>query len=127
MNRLTSDTCWCHGSPLKLRRLRAGSSVAPNKGLAVAFSHHPTPVSVSDDGRVIHDGTELGYLYRLSVPVDPGDLVPHPRTKVAAGEEFLTTRELPLTLLGVVPPPCNECVSQRELAILRRLVDIGDQ
>jgi hypothetical protein len=125
MNSCVAGQCWYHGSPLKLRQLRAGSSVTRNRRLAIAFPHSPTLVSVWDDGRIKHNGTQLGYLYCISLPLDRDDLTPHPRSTMSAGQEFLTTRALPLTLLCVILPAPEEALSQDELMILRSRMDRG--
>jgi hypothetical protein len=125
MNRSTPAKCWYHGSPLELARLPAGSSVTPNRRLAMVFSHNPTLVPAYDDGGIRHDGKQPGYLYGVSVQLGGDDLISHPHTSMAADEDCLTTRELPLTLLCAVPLVPEECFSQVEWAVLQRLMERG--
>ena len=51
---------WYHGSPLELRVLREGSTITQDRHLATVFSHKPTVVSMEDDGRLRHNGTQPG-------------------------------------------------------------------
>ncbi len=48
---------------------------------------------------IVHDGQMDGYLYEVQVSDPAVDLRPHPESTLAPGEEMLTTRELPVTLL----------------------------
>ena len=101
-----------HGSPEMFKVLHAGSTVTPIITLARAFSHKPLKLSIevcenSDFGRrqirISHDGTKHGYLYRVVVTDPEADLIQHPHSKGAAGEEMLTTHDLPLEFLEEVP------------------------
>jgi hypothetical protein len=93
---------WYHGSPLELTSFRAGSMITQKRELARIFSHKTTLVSVSDDGRIKHNGSRLGYLYIIEEEIKPDDVIPHPHTTMAAGDEWLTKRELSVQLLGLV-------------------------
>lgn len=103
---------WFHGSPLRLERLRVGSTVTPVRAYAMAMSHKPKRLEVGlteDSGtgvrRIVftHDGEQDGLLYRVVV-TDPGsELEQHPGSKGALGEEMLTTAELPLEFLQNLP------------------------
>lgn len=94
---------WYHGSPDQIDILQPGSTITQNRRLAEVFSHKPTIVSAEDDGRIRHNGTLPGLLYRIAENVRPEDVTPHPRTTMQEGEEWLTLRELSLTLLGPTP------------------------
>jgi hypothetical protein len=101
---------WYHGSPLHLETLQKGSTVTPVIVLAEAFSHKPRTVSITIRGgdaaprvTIEHDGREHGYLYRVLVEDPARDLVPHPRSTCAPGEEVLTTRDLLLQFIREVP------------------------
>jgi hypothetical protein len=98
---------WFHGSPLELNNLRTGSTITQYRRLAEVFSHKPTLVSAEDDGSIHHNGIAPGNLYLLSEVLQPGDAIPHPRTSMPSGWEWLTTRELPVFSLGsvTIPPP----------------------
>ena len=91
---------WYHGSPLRLTVLRAGSTMTQWRALACVFSHKPTVVSIDEDGTLRHNGTRPGCLYEIDEPVGPQDVVPHPRTTMRSGDEWLTTRDLRLRLIG---------------------------
>jgi hypothetical protein len=96
-------TPWFHGSPFELDNLRVGSTITQDRHLAEIFSHKPTLVSAEDDGSIRHNGIAPGYLYLVAETMLPGDVIPHPRTTMPAGWEWLTTRELPVVQLGYAP------------------------
>lgn len=104
---LGSPTAWYHGSPRRLQFVKGGSTVTPVLELARAFSHKPTRVDVQigRDGLVClqHNGTRHGYLHRVLVEDAARDLVQHPDSGFACGEEVLTTRDLPVEFLAEVP------------------------
>jgi hypothetical protein len=117
---------WYHGSPLKLTTLHEGSTITQKRELARIFSHKPTLVSVSDAGQIKHNGTQPGYLYAVVDKIQPKDMVPHPRTTMAPGDEWLTTRELRLRLLCSTEPVPEEQLTDEEWAALqRRLAEQG--
>ncbi|MBN2002339.1 MAG: hypothetical protein JXA21_03185 [Anaerolineae bacterium] len=111
---------WYHGSSLELRTIRAGSTITQKRELARVFSHKPQIVSVDDGGRIRHDGTQPGYLYVIAEPVRPGDVTPHPRTTMAPGDEWITTRELRVRFLGSTVPRQEELLTEAEMAELYR-------
>ena len=111
---------WYHGSPRRLRVLRAGSTVTRDRHLAEVFSHKPTLVCLEDDGTIRHDGRRQGWLHVIDEPVRPDDLTPHPRTSMAPGMEWLTARPLRLRLIGPVPLEPTELLDDATLAELRR-------
>ncbi len=107
---LGPQTEWYHGSPVRLETLAAGSTVTPVRALARAFSHKPSTVSLTvrenDQGRRVvieHNGTKDGYLFRVVVADPTADLRQHPGSRLAEGEEMLTTRQLPLEFLESLP------------------------
>lgn len=110
---------WYHGSPTKLTTIRKGSTITQKRELARVFSHKPALVSVSDDGQIAHSGTQPGYLYAIAERVEPGDVVPHPRTTMAVGDEWLTTRPLRVELLCHTVPLPEEQLTDAEVAVLR--------
>jgi hypothetical protein len=111
---------WYHGSPLELTTLHEGSTITQKRNLARIFSHKPTLVSVPDNGQIKHNGTMPGYLYAVVDDIQPKDVVPHPRTTMAPGDEWLTTRELRLRLLCSTEPAPEEQLTDKECAVLRR-------
>lgn len=111
---------WYHGSPLRLTVLRAGSTITQWRDLARVFSHKPDLVAISDDRRIQHTGTRPGYLYEIAEPLGPEDVTPHPRTTMAPGDEWLTSRELRLRLLTTTVPRSDELLSEDDVNDLRR-------
>jgi len=95
---------WYHGSNCRFDVLREGSTITQWRELAEAFSHKPTALGYDDDGVILHNGTEPGYLYEIDEPIEVGDDVyQHPRTTMDANAEFLTRRELRVRLICEVP------------------------
>ena len=91
---------WYHGSNRIFTELREGSTVTQWKELAEAFSHRPTSLGYDDDGVIVHNGTEKGYLYIIDEPVAVGtDLYQHPRTTMDENAEFLTKRPLKVKMI----------------------------
>jgi hypothetical protein len=113
-------SAWYHGSPLRLARLRSGSTLTHDRRLAEVFSHKPTLVSVGDDGMVRHNGYAQGWLYAVSEDVRPEDVTPHPRSSMQPGQEWLTRRELSVALLGPVPITKDEILLEEEIQELSR-------
>ncbi|MDE7262384.1 MAG: hypothetical protein K2N78_10085 [Oscillospiraceae bacterium] len=95
------DGVWYHGSNVIFSELRAGSTITQWRELAEAFSHQPKLLCCEDDGSIIHNGTEKGYLFAVDEPVTVGsDVYPHPRTTLCPNAEFLTRRPLKVRLLA---------------------------
>ena len=113
------DRPWYHGSPLELTTIRKGSTITQKRELARIFSHKPPLVSVDDDGTIKHTGRQPGYLYVIAEDVAPDDVIPHPRTTMGPGDEWLTTRELRLELIGPTVPVLEESLTDEELADLQ--------
>jgi len=114
-----SDT-WYHGSPLEITVLRQRSTITQVRDLARAFSHKPTLLSITDEGRIQHNGTAPGFLYQIDEEIRPGDIEPHPRTTMEAGQEWLTTRDLRLSLVERVELSDNERLTEGEIEALRQ-------
>lgn len=114
------DMPWYHGSPSKLSVLRKGSTMTQWRDLARAFSHKPAALTVSDDRAIRHNGKLRGYLYAIDEPVAPEDVTPHPRTAMTPGDEWLTTRDLRLRLIGETQVRAEEFLSNEEIAALRQ-------
>ena len=94
------DGVWYHGSNRIFSELRAGSTVTQWRALAEAFSHKPSGLGYDDDGVIMHNGTEKGYLYVIDEPVAIGvDIYQHPRTTMDENAEFLTKRPLKLKMI----------------------------
>jgi hypothetical protein len=110
---------WYHGSPLRLDTLRAGSTMTQWRDLARVFSHKPALVCVSDDRTLQHTGTLPGYLYEIAEPVTVEDVQPHPRTTMEPGDEWLTSRDLRLRLIGETVVRDEEFLSDAAIVALR--------
>jgi hypothetical protein len=119
---MPASETWYHGSPLQLTTLRAGSTITRNRDVARVFSHKPPIVSMDDDGTIRHTGTVPGYLYRIDEPLGPEDVYPHPRTTMQPGLEWLTRRELRLSLIGPTEVREEERLTEEQVAELRRVV-----
>jgi hypothetical protein len=111
---------WYHGSPLMLTILRRGSTITQNRDLARAFSHKPTILVITDEGRIQHSGTMPGFLYQIDQEIRPGDVEPHPRTTMDPGLEWLTTRDLSLSLIGPAELTDSERLTEDEIDALRK-------
>lgn len=111
---------WYHGSPLRLKVLRKGSTITQDRDLARIFSHKPTIVSVSDRG-MEHDGSIPGFLYQIVEEIREGDIYPHPRSSMEEGKEWLAARELRVELIGLTQVAEEEKLSDKELENLRNL------
>lgn len=97
------DGIWYHGSNVRFDTLREGSTITQWRALAEAFSHKPTALGYDDDGVIIHNGTEQGYLYVIDEPIRVDeDVYQHPRTTMDPGAEFLTKRPLKVRLIDEV-------------------------
>jgi hypothetical protein len=96
---LKKERTWFHGSPLELETLRKGSSITQIEKLAQAFSSKPSVVSVSDDGKIRHNGKSKGHVYKVTDRVTTDDIHEHPRSSMKGGWEWITKRELKLEFL----------------------------
>lgn len=98
------DGEWYHGSNLRIDVLRTGSTITQWKELAAAFAHQPTLLSYDEKGKIVHNGQEPGYLYRIDENVVAReDVYQHPETTMDANMEFLTRRPLRLKLIAILP------------------------
>jgi hypothetical protein len=111
---------WYHGSPLHLATIRVGSTITQDQELARAFSHKPTLVLITDDKRVKHNGTQPGYLHCLAEEIRPEDVQPHPRSSMEPGWEWLTNRDLRVTLMGQTQVVAEELLTPEEIEEIHR-------
>ena len=114
---------WYHGSPRKLTTIRTGSTITQKRELARVFSHKPTIVSISDDGQIKHNGSKPGYLYIIADEIKPDDVIPHPRTTMAPGDEWLTKRALRVQFLELVEIKPDEILTDAEMDALQERLD----
>ncbi|HOF61334.1 MAG TPA: hypothetical protein PK251_04925 [Candidatus Latescibacteria bacterium] len=121
-----SITAWFHGSPLRLTTLRKGSTITPDHDLARVFSHRPSLVSIKTGphGFIKHSGTEPGFLYFVEVAAE-ADVIPPPTTTMEPGDEWITTRDLPLRLIGPTVVREEERLSDDEVAEWKARVEAG--
>lgn len=91
---------WYHGSNVIFDLLTEGSTVTQWKELAEAFSHQPTMLGYDDDGVIVHNGVEKGFLFIIDEPITVDvDIYQHPRTTMDKNAEFLTKRPLKVRLI----------------------------
>ena len=95
------DGIWYHGSNKMFIELKTNSTITQWKELAEAFSHKPSGLGYDDDGVIVHNGTEKGYLYIIDEPVVVDvDIYQHPRTTMEENAEFLTKRPLKVKMIA---------------------------
>lgn len=95
---------WYHGSPEDFTELRAGSTITQWRALAEAFAHKPSALFYEDDGRIVHNGVQPGFLYEIDEPVQIGtDAQQHPHSTMDAGAEFLIARPLKVKKIADLP------------------------
>ena len=115
LKELDYSKTWYHGSPYKLTTIRKGSTITQDYELAKVFSHKPTLVSISDAGKIKHNGTTPGFLYYISEDIQPGDVTPHPTSAIECGKEWLTVRELHAALISATQIVADELLTEEEL------------
>lgn len=111
---------------MRLTAIREGSTITQDRDLARVFSHKPTLVSISDNGAIRHNGVTPGFLYCVAEQIQPADVYPHPRSSMEPGKEWLTTRELRVTLLAPTRILDKERLTEEELAELRRRLSLKE-
>jgi len=109
------DQPWYHGTPLELNTLWVGSTITQDRHLAEVFSHKPPIVVLEDNGDIRHNGTQLGWLYVIAEKLESGDIQPHPNSSMPAGLEWITQRELTLTLIGPVDFVDSELLTDEDI------------
>ena len=120
MEMYEEDGKWYHGSPFKLKVLREGSTITQKRDLARIFSHKPEIVSIEDSGRILHNGVRPGFLYEISETITSEDVVPHPRTTMQLGYEWIISRPLQVKLLCETTPRSEELLTKAYIAELKR-------
>ncbi len=102
------NTNWYHGSPAKLKVLKAGSSITPFIEIAKAYSHKPEHLELSVientekeliHVEVKHDGDRPGFIYQVMI-TDKRKLRKPDENLGPLGEEMVTTQETTLRLMG---------------------------
>lgn len=91
---------WYHGSNVIFSELKENITITQWRELAEAFSHKPSGLGYDDNGTIIHNGTEKGYLYIIDEPIIVGvDIYQHPNTTMDKNAEFITKRPLKVKLI----------------------------
>jgi len=75
-------------------------------------------VSVSDDGKIRHDGKAKGRIYRIAEEVNAGDVFEHPRS--TKGWEWITNREFKLEFLYEISHSPEDILTEEEIKELRK-------
>ncbi len=112
------EKIWFHGSPLELKTLQKGSSITQIEKLAQTFSHRPTIVSVSDDGKIKHNGKTKGRVYRIADEVTADDIFEHPRSSIK-GWEWITKKNFKLEFLYEISYTPDDILSDTEIEELK--------
>ncbi len=60
-------------------------------------------------------GGSRAFLYQIVEELQPGDVYPHPQTTMAPGQEWLTTRELRVQLIGPTAIVAEEVLAAPEI------------
>jgi len=118
---------WYHGSPYELTTIHQGSTITRDRALSRIFSHKPTLVSISEDGKIQHNGTLPGFLYCIAEEIQPEDVYPHPHSSMAWGKEWLTERELQVRWIGLTKVLEEERLTEEGIAELRRMAQLQDE
>ncbi|MBQ9781928.1 MAG: hypothetical protein IJW26_01935, partial [Clostridia bacterium] len=71
--KIKTNGIWYHGSNKIFSELKKGSTITQWKELAEAFSHKPTTLGYDDNGVIVHNGVEKGYLYIIDEPIVLGE------------------------------------------------------
>ncbi len=121
---LKKQGIWFHGSSLKLDTLRKGSSITQIEKLAQAFSSKPSMISVSDDGKIKHNGKLKGRVYKVADQVTTDDIYEHPRSSIK-GWEWITKKEFKLEFLYKYEISCypEDILSENEIREIRERND----
>lgn len=114
-NQIKSDKPWYHGSPKKLTKLRAGSTVTQRFEIARIFSHKPAVV-VGNGKKWKHTGPfTKGFVYRLVGPVGKKDIEIVPNSTMSPGDEWNTRREFKLEFIAETTVNPAELLTKHEL------------
>ena len=116
---LKKQGTWFHGSPSELETLRKGSTITQIEKLAQVFSTKPSIVSVSDDGKIRHNGKSKGRVYRVINRVTTDDISEHPRASMKKGWEWITKKEFKLEFLYEVTHSPDDILSENEIREIR--------
>lgn len=114
-NKIESGKPWYQGSPKKLTKLRAGSTVTQQFEIARIFSHKPAVV-VGNGTKWKHTGPfTKGFVYRLLGSVNENDIEAVPNSTMFKGDEWNTRREFKLELIAETSVNPDELLTKHEL------------
>lgn len=88
--------------------------------MAQAFACKPSLVSVSDDGKIKHNGKSIGKVYRITDRVTTDDIFIHPRSSWNKGWECITKKEFNLEFLYEFSPSPDNILSEDEIRELKK-------
>lgn len=117
---------WYHGSNQRLETLRVGSSITQNQALARAFSHRPKllvqegEADVGGGTLIKHNGTDPGYLYIVDEPLTLDDIEPHPHPSNVGHWEWLSKKEVRVTILEKTNIRPGDLLTEQEVTQLRQ-------
>lgn len=116
-NHIESDKPWYHGSPKKIKTLRAGSTITQRFEIARIFSHKPAVVvgNGSQTGWKHTGPFTKGFVYRLLGSVSKDDIVAVPNSTMSKGDEWNTQREFELALISETTVNPAELLTKHEL------------
>lgn len=119
-NKIESGKPWYHGSPEKLTKLKAGSTITQRFDIARIFSHKPAVV-VGSGKKWKHTGPfTKGFVYRLLGSVSENDIEAVPNSTMSPGDEWNTNRVYELELIS------ETTVDQAELLTKHELKEMAD-
>jgi len=114
-NKIESGKPWYHGSPEKLTKLKAGSTITQRFDIARIFSHKPAVV-VGSGKKWKHTGPfTKGFVYRLAGPVNEDEIEAVPNSTMFEGDEWNTKREFEVELVSEIKLISRELLTKREL------------
>jgi len=79
--------------------LKTGSTITQWKDLAKAFSHKPPCLIIDDNKTIKHNGKVKGFLYIINEELRKDDIIKHPKSSMDDGLEWITQRDLNITLI----------------------------
>ncbi len=98
---INENSLWYHGSNKVFDVLDIGSTITQWRQLAEAFAHKPAMLCYGDDGVILHNGQEAGYLYMIDEVIElDKDIYQHPRTTMDKNAEFFTKRLLKVKMIS---------------------------
>ena len=108
---------WYHGSPLKFKVLLRAAQSHKTVTWRAFFRTNQTLFRSMMMGILCTMALKPGYLYEIAETLlSLEDVIPHPRTTMRPGDEWLITRPLKVTLLCETRPDPQEFLSTEDIA-----------